>query len=148
MFWVTRIFELFSVTKKLNDSKLYVMSAVSSLTVAVVLGIFAALLSAVMIAGLLCLIYWQIVLAGGTVLMAALITAAITCAILLPAALWASAAFGRVRADVDRIFHIQAPIVAPVVNKVGDVAGAFLSGLRTSGVPHTAALKKAERPRR
>ena len=44
MFWVTRIFELLSATKKLNDSKAYIMSAVSNLIVALLLGMFGIFL--------------------------------------------------------------------------------------------------------
>ncbi|MFT4074534.1 MAG: hypothetical protein QM647_03315 [Asticcacaulis sp.] len=132
MFWVTRIFELLSATKKLNDAKPHVMTAVGSLTVVMLLTVFGALLAALMLSALLCLIYLQIVSAGGTVLISALITAALTSAILLAAGLWATAAFRRTQVAVERAFHSQAPIVAPVVNKVSDVAGAFISGLRTS----------------
>lgn len=132
MFWVTRIFELLSATKKLNDSKTHVMSAVSNLMLAALLGLFGIFLSALMIAGLLYLIYLQIVAAGLSVTTAALSTTALTLVILAVAGWGAVALFGRVRIEVEQIFHSQAPIVAPVINKVGDVAGAFLSGLRTS----------------
>ncbi|HTM81152.1 hypothetical protein [Asticcacaulis sp.] len=130
MFWVTRIFELLSATKKLNDSKAHVMSAVSNLMVALLLGMFGIFLSAIMIGGLLYLIYLQLVLSGFSVLAATLCTAALTLAILAVAALWAAAVFGRVRADVEQIFHSQSPIIAPVITKVSNVAGSFLSGLR------------------
>ena len=132
MFWVTRIFELLSATKKLNDSKTHVMSAVSNLMLAALLGMFGIFLSALMITGLLYLIYLQLVAAGISVAAATLCTAALTL-VILGAAWWgAIALFGRVRIEVEQIFHSQAPIVAPVINKVSDVAGAFLSGLRTS----------------
>jgi len=130
MFWVTRIFELLSATKKLNDSKTHIMSAVSHLIVVALLGLFGMCLSAIMIGGLLYLIYIQLVAAGAGVLIATLCTAALTLAILGVAGLWASAVFGRAQNDIERIFQSQAPIVAPVINKVGDVAGSFLSGLR------------------
>ncbi|MCR6659449.1 MAG: hypothetical protein NVV72_08905 [Asticcacaulis sp.] len=132
MFWVTRIFELLSATKNLNDSKTHVMSAVSNLMLAALLGLFGIFLSALMIAGLLYLIYLQIVAAGLSVMTAALSTTALTLVILAVAGWGAAALFGRVRSDIEQIFHSQTPIVAPVINKVGDVAGAFLSGLRTS----------------
>ena len=132
MFWVTRIFELLSATKKLNDSKTHVMSAVSNLMLAALLGLFGIFLSALMIAGLLYLIYLQIVAAGLSVTAAALSTTALTLVILAVTGWGAAKLFGRVRIEVEQIFHSQAPIVAPVINKVGDVAGAFLSGLRTS----------------
>jgi len=131
MFWVTRIFELLSATKKLNDSKAYIMSAVSNLIVVLLLGMFGIFLSALMIGGLLYLIYAQLVVAGVGVLVAALCTATLTLAILGVAGLWASALFGRVHGDIEQIFRMQAPIVAPVINKVSDVAGSFWSGLRS-----------------
>lgn len=106
------------------------MSAVSHLIVVALLGLFGMCLSAIMIGGLLYLIYIQLVAAGAGVLIAALCTAALTLAILAVAGLWASAVFGRAQNDIERIFQSQAPIVAPVINKVGDVAGSFLSGLR------------------
>ena len=132
MFWVTRIFELLSATKKLNASKTHVMSAVSNLMLAALLGLFGIFLSALMIAGLLYLIYVQLVAVGISVAAATLSTAALTLVILAVAGWGAATLFGRVRSDVEQIFQSQAPIVAPVINKVGDVAGAFLSGLRTS----------------
>lgn len=132
MFWVTRIFDLLSATKKLNDSKTHVMSAVSNLMLATLMGLFGIILSALMIAGLLYLIYLQLVVAGVGVVVAMLCTAALTL-VILGASGWAAAVlFGRVRSDVEQIFQSQAPIVAPVINKVGDVAGAFWSGLRKS----------------
>jgi succinate-acetate transporter protein len=130
MFWVTRIFELLSATKKLNDSKTHIMSAVSNLMLVLLLSMFGIFLSAIMMGGLLYLIYLQLVLSGFSVLVAMLCTAALTLAILAVAGLWASAMFGRVRADVEQVFHSQSPIVAPVINKVSNVAGSFLSGLR------------------
>ncbi len=145
MFWVTRIFELLSATKKLNDSKAHIMSAVSNLMLVLLLGMFGIFLSAIMIGGLLYLIYIQLILAGLSVLVAALCTAALTLAILAVAGLWASAIFYRVRADIEQIFHSQAPIVAPVITKVSDVAGSFFSGLRTS---RARAEKTAESRRR
>ena len=132
MFWVTRIFELLSATKKLNDSKAHVMNAVSGLMLVLLLGMFGTFLSALMISGLLYLIHTQLILAGASVLAATLGTTALALAILAAAGLWASAIFGRVRADIEQIFHSQSPIVAPVINKVSDVAGSFFSGLRTS----------------
>ncbi len=132
MFWVTRIFELLSATKKLNDSKTYIMSAASSLIVVLLLGMFGIFLSAIMIGGLLYLIYLQLVLAGSSVILAALCTSALTLAILGVTGVWASTLFGRIHTDIEQIFHAQAPIVAPVINKVSDVAGSFLSGLRTA----------------
>jgi hypothetical protein len=130
MFWVTRILELLSATKKLNDSKTHIMSAVSNLIVMLLLGMFGMFLSAIMIGGLLYLIYIQLVVAGAGILVATLCTAALTLVILGVAGLWASALLGRVHTDIEQIFHSQAPIVAPVINKVSDVAGSFFSGLR------------------
>ena len=131
MFWVTRIFELLSATKKLNDSKTHIMNAVSNLMLALIMGMFGIFLAAIMTGGLLYLIYIQLVLSGFTVLVATLCTATLTLAILTVAGLWASAIFGRVRADIEQVFHSQSPIVAPVINKVSNVAGSFLSGLRS-----------------
>lgn len=146
MFWVTRIFELLSATKKLNDAKPHVMTAVGNLTMLMLLSIFGALLAAFMLSALLCLIYLQIIAAGGTVLISALITAALTLAILLTAGLCASAAFRRTQVAVEHAFHSQAPIFAPVVNKLSDVAGAFISGLRTShGIAHGPDKKRKRR---
>lgn len=146
MFWVTRIFELLSATKKLNDAKPHVMNALSGLTVVLLLAIFGALLAALMLTAMLCLVYWQIIMAGGTVIVAALVTAIMTLAILLTALLGASAAFRRTRSAVDHVVHSQAPIVAPVVNKVTDVAGAFWSGLRAAQrTPHGALREPKEK---
>jgi len=131
MFWVTRIFELWSATKKLNDSKTYIMSVVSNLIVVLLLGMFGIFLSALMIGGLLYLIYTQLVVAGVGILVATLCTAALTLAILGAAGLWASALLGHVHDDIEQIFRSQAPIVAPVINKISDVAGSFWSGLRS-----------------
>ena len=130
MFWVTRIFELLSATKKLNDSKAHVMSAVSNLMLVLLLGMFGIFLAAIMIGGGLYLIYIQLVLSGLGVLTATLCTAVLTLVILAAVGLWAAAMFGRVRADVEQVFHSQSPIVAPVITKVSNVADSFLSGLR------------------
>jgi len=136
MFWVSRIFELLSATKKLNASKAHVMNAVSGLTVVLLLGVFGTFLSALMIGGLLWLIYTQMILAGVSVVMAALGTAALTLAVLAAIGLIASALFGRVREDVESIFRSQAPMVAPVIDKMSNMAESFFNGLRTShGVP-------------
>lgn len=131
MFWVSRIFELLSATKRLNDSKPHIMTAASNLALALLLGLFGIMLAALMTGGLLYLAYLQLVLAGAGVPAALLCTAALTLVILAAAGLGASAAFRRVRGDVEQIFHSQSPIVAPVVNRVGNVANAFLTGLRT-----------------
>lgn len=130
MFWVTRIFELLSATKKLKDSKTHVMSALSHLMLVLLLGMFGIFLSAIMTGGLLYLIYLQLILAGASVLVATLCTVALTLAILAVVGLWASAVFGRARADIEQVFHSQSPIVAPAINKVSSIAGSFLSGLR------------------
>jgi hypothetical protein len=145
MFWVTRIFELLSATKKLNDSKAHVMNAVSNLMLVLLLGMFGIFLSAIMIGGGLYLVFVQLVLSGLGVLAAALCTAVLTLVILAVTGLWASAMFGRVRADIEEIFHSQAPIVAPVITRVSNVAGSFLSGLRTA---RNKPQKAAERARR
>ena len=144
MFWVTRIFELLSATKKLNDSKTHIMSAATHLILLLLLGMFGILLSALMVSGLLYLIYAQLLLSGFSVVVAVLYTAGLTVAILAIIGLMAASALSRIHASVEDIFRSQSPIVAPVVNKVSNVASSFLAGLRTShGVPHNAKLIKS-----
>ncbi|MDV6332248.1 hypothetical protein [Asticcacaulis sp. 201] len=132
MFWVSRIFELLSATKKLNTAKAHVMSAVSGLTLVLLLGIFGTFLSALMIGGLLWLIYMQLIAANLDVLPSCAVIAALTLVILGVAAAVAARIFNRVRSDVEQIFHSQAPMVAPVIDKATNMVGAFVQGLRTS----------------
>lgn len=132
MFWVSRIFELLSATKKLNASKAYLMNAVSGLMAVILLGVFGTFLFAFMIGLLLWLLYSQMLVAGLSVLMACLGTAALTLVILAITAVVAARVFRQVRADVELIFHSQSPIVAPVVDRVTHAASAFMNGLRTS----------------
>ena len=130
MFWVTRIYELLSATKRLNDSKTHIMSAASSLILILFLGVFGTVLSALIIAGFLLLTYLQLVTAGAGILVAAISTGAIGAAILIITVLWAAALLRQLRQNIEQIFQSQAPIVAPVINKVSNVAGSFFSGLR------------------
>ncbi len=132
MFWVSRIFELLSATKKLNASKAYLMNAVSGFTAVILLGVFGTFLFALMTGLLLWLAYAQMLVAGASVLMACLITAALTIVILAITAVIATRIFGQVRESVEHIFHSQSPIVAPVVDRVTNIASSFVNGLRTS----------------
>ena len=132
MFWVSRIFELLSATKKLNTAKAHVMSAASGLTLVLLLGIFGTFLSALVIGGLLWLIYAQLIAANLDVLPSCAVIAALTLVILGVAATVAMRIFNRVRSDVEQIFHSQAPMAAPVIDKATNMVGAFVQGLRTS----------------
>ena len=132
MFWISRIFELLSATKKLNASKAYLMSVVSGLVVVILLGVFGTFLFALMTGLLLWLAYTQMLVAGASVLLACLGTAALTFVILGITVMIATRIFGQVRESVELIFHSQSPIVAPVVDRVTNVASSFFNGLRTS----------------
>ncbi|CAL4866373.1 hypothetical protein MMA231_00613 [Asticcacaulis sp. MM231] len=132
MFWISRVFELLSATKKLNASKAYLMNVVSGLVVVMLLGVFGTFLFALMTGLLLWLTYTQMLIAGAGVLWACLGTAALTFIILSIAATIATRIFGQVREGVELIFRSQSPIVAPVVDRVTNVASSFLNGLRTS----------------
>jgi hypothetical protein len=132
MLWISRFFELLSATKKLKASKAYLMSAASGMVIVMLLGVFGTFLFALMTGLLLWLTYTQMLAAGAGVLLSSLGIAAITLIILAIAAMIATRIFGRVRENVELIFQSQSPIVAPVVDRVTDVASSFLNGLRTS----------------
>jgi hypothetical protein len=80
--------------------------------------------------------------AGASVLLACLGTAALTFIILGLTIMIATRIFGQVRESVELIFHSQSPIVAPVVDRVTNVASSFFNGLRTS---HGAKPRQAKR---
>lgn len=133
MSMITRLIEMFIVNKKLTDSKPYVLSALAGLAVVISLGIFAVFMLAMMVSAVLWLIYGQLLVAGAAISTAALVTAGLTFVTLMMTAFVAFRTWRTVRGDVEEIFRQQRPVAAPVFDKVTDVAGSFVSGLRRRG---------------
>lgn len=130
MFVVQQLFELLSVNKKLNASKPHVLSALSGLAVVVLLGAFGSFLSAMMACAVLWLIYSGMITAGAALMTAALVTGGVTLILLAITVYAAFRVWANVRGEVERVFDAQKPILSPVVDTAGNVASAFLSGLR------------------
>jgi hypothetical protein len=125
-----RILELLSASKKLKDSKPYVLRAISGIALVVMLGVFATMMGALLLAGLLWLIYVQMVEAGSGEIVAFLVVAVAALAVMGLAVLAARRAWAAVRADVDMVFSAQTPVVGQVADRVTHIAGSFISGLR------------------
>ncbi|MGA9658282.1 MAG: hypothetical protein WBQ60_04185 [Asticcacaulis sp.] len=142
MFWLTSIFELFSTAKKLKASKAYAMSAVSRLVAVLCLGMFATLLAALMTGGLLIGGFYHMQISGMSLVVAGSITALCTLLILGLIAFAASRMWRLIRVDIEQILRSQAPLISPVMDRVSDVAGSFMSGLR-----HSAEVKARSKKR-
>ncbi|MBW8882765.1 MAG: hypothetical protein JF615_15495, partial [Asticcacaulis sp.] len=68
---IMRFVELLSASKRLKDSKPYVLRALSGLAVVILLGVFATVMAALMVAALLWLIYAQMLASGAEISTAA-----------------------------------------------------------------------------
>lgn len=128
---VIRLLELLSASKKLKDSRPYVLRALSSLAVMALLGTFATVMTALAVAGVLGFLYAGLTHAGVDTLVAFLIIAALASSAIGLAVVIARRAWSSVRADVEFVLRAQTPVVGQVADRVNDVAGAFLSGLRS-----------------
>ncbi|ESQ77729.1 hypothetical protein [Asticcacaulis sp. AC402] len=127
---IMRLMELVSDSHRLKNSKPYVLRALAGMAVFVMLGVFAAVMAALLVASLLWLIYAQMLEAGAAISTAGPVAgglALVTIGLTTFAALrtWAA-----VRADIDLVFHAQTPVVSKVADRVGRVADSFVSGLR------------------
>lgn len=142
MLLLTRLIELLFANRRLKTSKPYVFSALTGFAVLALLGIFGALLLALTAAGGLWLAYTQMLAAGLSVAIAALLTLVIVACLLVLVSAIAVRAWTSVQADIGHIFESQTPnpiphltpLVTPVLDKtvgaVGRVAGAFRRGLK------------------
>ncbi len=130
---VMRLVELFAVNKRLNDTKPYVLRALSGLAIVILLGVFATVMAALLVAALLWLIYTQILAAGVQIATAALVTGALSLITIAIAAWAAFRVWSAVCADVERIFQSQTPVVNKVADGVGHIAESFVNGLRKRG---------------
>jgi hypothetical protein len=130
MFMVQQLFELLSVNKKLNASKPHVLSALSGLAVVILLGAFGSFLSAMMVCAVLWLLYSGMITAGAALMTAALVTGGVTLVLLAVTVYAALRVWASVRGEVERVFEAQKPMLSPVMDTAGNVANAFISGLR------------------
>ena len=128
---VMRLVELLSVNKRLKDTKPYVLRALSGLAVVIMLGVFATVMAALMVAALLWLIYAQMLAAGAEIATAAVVTGGLSLVTIAVTAWAAFRVWSAVRADVERIFQSQTPVVGKMADGVGHVAESFLNGLKT-----------------
>lgn len=132
MFTVAKLFELFTVHKKLSASKPHVMSAVTSLAGVLFLGVFGTFFLSLVLASALWVLFTQMLASQYSLLASGLTTVAIALVVLAIAAWIASHLVARMRRDVDLILAAQAPPIQPVVDGAAGIAGAFLKGLRKS----------------
>lgn len=138
MLLLTRLIELLSVNRRLKTSRPYVLSALTGFAVLALLGVFGTILCALVVGGLLWLSFDQMLAAGLNTGVSALATAAIAVVVLLVVGLTASRVWRGVQADIGQVIDGQAPLIAPVIDKTGDVLGgladAFASGLKRRAV--------------
>jgi predicted PurR-regulated permease PerM len=134
MLLLTRLIELLSVNRRLKTSRPYVLSALTGFAVLALLGVFGTILCALVVSGLLWVSFDQLQAAGLGVGVSALITCGVAVLVLLLVALSAAQVWRGVRSDIGRVIDGQAPLIAPVIDKTGDllggVANAFASGLK------------------
>lgn len=124
---LTRIFELVVTGRKLSAAKPHVLSALSSLALVIILGVFATVLAALMVSALIWLLYAQMLMASASIATAGITIAVVTLVILSATVFIALRIWKNVRIEVAEIFRSQTPL-APVT----DTANAFIDGLMTS----------------
>ncbi len=130
MYWMTRLTELWLTHKKLSDSKSFVLKALSGLAIVIVLGVFGAVLLALMLSSALWLGYGSLLSAGAQITLAASVVGIVSALLLIVTLIAALRLWRDVQKDILLIFRSQTPLVGQVADRVGDVAGAFMSGLR------------------
>lgn len=130
MFTVARLIELFTVHKHVTASKPHVLSAVASLAGIVFLGVFGAFFAAAVLAASLWVLFSQLLLDGASLTVAALVAAGAGVFVLAVAVIAALILWSRVRADVDAVLDMRAPVLGPVVDGAAGIAGSFIKGLR------------------
>ncbi|HWU48961.1 MAG TPA: hypothetical protein VN042_03730 [Asticcacaulis sp.] len=134
MLLLTRLIELLSVNRRLKTSRPYVLSALTGFAVLALLGVFGTIFCALVVSGLLWLSFVQMLAAGLGVGVSALITAAIAVCVLFLVGLTALRVWSGVQADIGHVIDGQAPLIAPLIDKTGDLlgglAGAFVNGLK------------------
>ena len=134
MLLLTRLVELLSVNRRLKTSRPYVLSALTGFAVLALLGVFGTILCALIVSGLLWVSFDQMLAAGLGVGVSALATTALAFVVLAFVGLSASRVWRGVRANIGQVIDGQAPLIAPVIDKTGDVLGglanAFANGLK------------------
>lgn len=127
---IMRLLDLLSASHKLKDSKPYVIRALAGMAIFVMLGVFATLMSALLVASLLWLIYAEMLAAGAGTAIAGTFVAGLSLITIGVTAFAALRTWAAVRADIDLVFNAQTPVVGKVADRVTGVAGAFINGLR------------------
>ncbi|ESQ91578.1 hypothetical protein ABAC460_06215 [Asticcacaulis sp. AC460] len=127
---IMRLLDLLSASHKLKDSKPYVMRALAGMAIFVTLSVFAALMTALLIASLMWLIYAEMLAAGVGSAIAGTLVAGLSLITIGLTAFAALRTWAAVRADIDLVFNAQTPMVGKVADSVTSVAGAFINGLR------------------
>ena len=133
MFTVAKLIELFAVNKSLSAAKPHVLQALASLGGVVFLGVFGTFFMALVTAAALWVLFTQMLSDGMTLVAASLIAAAAALLVLGVTAWLAGLLWAKLRTTLDGIFRAGTPSFVPVVDEVGNVAGAFINGLRGRG---------------
>ncbi|EGF91528.1 hypothetical protein ABI_29450 [Asticcacaulis biprosthecium C19] len=126
-----RLLDLLSASHKLKDSKPYVMRALAGMAVFLMLSVFATLMTALLFASLLWLIYAEMLAAGVGSAFAGTLVAGLGLITIGLTAFAALRTWAAVRTDIDLVFNAQTPVVSKVADRVSNIAGAFISGLRS-----------------
>jgi hypothetical protein len=127
---IMRLLDLLSASHKLKDSKPYVLRALAGMAIFVMLSVFATLMTALLVASLLWLIYAEMLAAGAGTAIAGTLVAGLALITIGLTAFAALRTWVAVRADIDLVFNAQTPVVGKVADRVTTVAGAFINGLR------------------
>lgn len=125
---VSKLFELFAVNRQLSTSKPYVLKALGSLAVIIFLGVFGTFLLGMLVSIALWILFTQMLADGATLLVACLTVLAVALLILGIVFLVVTRMWRQAKADIEHVFRI--PLISPVADTVGGVAGAFFKGLR------------------